>query len=205
VIDSAKTVKKRSERSCFTARQLKTHTGTWKDKRDVRSWKGALGRKGVGRLSARRAPRICISTLRVLAVHDVRVAVAATNEAGLHASMWKGKCQGAEGIQVHRYLCLTQRTGQSSMEGEVKGSVKETAYSLRTSWGTSRRRVGLSNLRGREVGKGVWQSSRRMVCLSEGVSGLHRETNRGCFQRGHRTGKRVSWSELCLVCPEAEA
>jgi hypothetical protein len=81
-------------------------------------------------------------------------------------------------------------------------SVKEAAYSLRKSWGTSRRRVGLSSLVGREMGKGGGQESLgRMVCLSERV---HLGTKRGCFRRGHRTGRRVSWSELCLLCQEAE-
>jgi hypothetical protein len=117
----------------------------------------------------------------------VDVAVAATNEAGHHASMRESRGRGAKGTQAHHYPYLTQTTGQSRMEGVGKGCVKEVAYSLRTSWGTFQQRAGLSCPVRREVGEGVVEM---LVCLNESVGGtLHLETS---FQTGHRavSGRR---------------
>jgi len=176
---------------------LKTPTGEWgDDKRDVRSWKGALGRKDVGRLAARSASWICIPTL-VVAVYDARVVICATNEAGLHARMLgKGNCQGAKGMQVHHCPCLTQTMGQrSKMEVVAKGSVKEGVYSLRRCWGRSRQSAGLSGPVRQDLGKYAERGcSKKAMFLRESVDGaLHLETKTGRFQTSHRTdGGRVN-------------
>ena len=162
------------------------------DKRDVRLWKGALGKKDVERLSAICASWICIPILPVVAVYDVCVVISATNEAGLHARMeGEGNCQGAKGMQAHHCPCLTQTMGQmSKMGGVAKGSAKEGAYSLRRSWGTSRQSAGMSGLARQDLGKYAERGcSKETMGLRECVEGvLHLETKSGRFRRGHRTG-----------------